>query len=140
MIQELTHITIVVEDQDEAKEFYRDKFGFEIRRQELQNNTPWITVAPQNSTVEIVLQHPSWANTEQEQRRLAEKIGNSGEIVYAVEDCHALYEEFTNRGVEIIQQPQSTEWGIELIVADLYGNPFVFDELTHDSPSEVNNH
>src|SRR2546422_11198060 len=52
----LTHVTIVVKNQNEALEFYTKKMGFE-KKADYQNpgQTRWLTVAPKGQAIEMVL-------------------------------------------------------------------------------------
>src|ERR1700745_2590561 len=57
MIQKMSHATIYVLDQDEAKDFYVGKLGFEVKVDaSLPNGFRWLTVAPKGqSELEIIL-------------------------------------------------------------------------------------
>jgi catechol 2,3-dioxygenase-like lactoylglutathione lyase family enzyme len=57
MIQKMSHATIYVLDQDQAKDFYVGKLGFEVKvNQSLPNGFRWLTVAPKGqSNFEIIL-------------------------------------------------------------------------------------
>jgi catechol 2,3-dioxygenase-like lactoylglutathione lyase family enzyme len=57
MIQKMSHATIYVLDQDQARDFYVGKLGFEVKvDQSLPNGFPWLTVAPKGqSNLEIIL-------------------------------------------------------------------------------------
>src|ERR1700745_4165107 len=57
MIQKMSHATIYVLDQYEAKDFYVGKLGFEVKvDQSLPNGFRWLTVAPKGqSEIEIIL-------------------------------------------------------------------------------------
>ena len=50
MIQKMSHTTIYVLDQDQAKDFYVGKLGFEVKvDQSLPTGFRWLTVAPKGS-------------------------------------------------------------------------------------------
>ena len=46
MIQRFTHATLFVTDQDEAKDFYVNKLGFEVHMDNSMGNFRWLTVGP----------------------------------------------------------------------------------------------
>jgi len=46
MIQRLTATTLFVADQDEAKDFYVNKLGFEVRMDQTMGDFRWLTVSP----------------------------------------------------------------------------------------------
>src|SRR5437879_10787206 len=56
MIEKLTHVPIVVSDQEKALKFYTEVLGFE-KRADYQNpgNPRWVTVAPKGTNVEMLL-------------------------------------------------------------------------------------
>src|SRR5256884_6051156 len=56
VIEKLTHVPIVVSDQDRALKFYTEVLGFE-KRADYQNpgNPRWLTVAPKGVDVEMIL-------------------------------------------------------------------------------------
>src|SRR5438128_1216234 len=56
MIEKLTHVPIVVSDQEKALKFYTEVLGFE-KRADYQNpgNPRWLTVAPKGTDVELIL-------------------------------------------------------------------------------------
>src|SRR5712692_4599326 len=52
----LTHVTIVVKDQNAALEFYTQKMGFEKRADYQNPGQPrWLTLAPKGQAIEMVL-------------------------------------------------------------------------------------
>jgi len=60
MIQRLSHVTLFVNNQDEAKDFYVNKLGFEVRTDHtMDNGFRWLTVGPKSQPeLEIVLMEP----------------------------------------------------------------------------------
>ena len=60
MIQRLSHVTLFVNNQDEAKDFYVNKLGFEVRTDHtMDNGFRWLTVGPKTQPeLEIVLMEP----------------------------------------------------------------------------------
>jgi catechol 2,3-dioxygenase-like lactoylglutathione lyase family enzyme len=60
MIQKLSHVTLFVRNQDEAKDFYVNKLGFKVHTDHtMDNGFRWLTVvAPLQPDLEIVLIEP----------------------------------------------------------------------------------
>ena len=57
---DVTHVTVLVEDADEAKAWYTGTFCSEERSgEEFVPGVCWLTVAPSGSEVEVVLQGPN---------------------------------------------------------------------------------
>src|SRR5262245_17426466 len=46
MITKLSHVTVFVEDEDRAKEFYTEQLGFEVRSDATLEGFRWLTVGP----------------------------------------------------------------------------------------------
>jgi catechol 2,3-dioxygenase-like lactoylglutathione lyase family enzyme len=136
MIGQLTQVTLVVADQTDAATFYTDKLGFEKRADEpMGADNRWVTVAPPEGDVEIVLQSPNWFEGEEVVRRRS-MIGDSAELAFSVEDCRGTYERLSDRGVEFPTPPESVPWGVQAVALDLYGNRLVLIERTGDGTRE----
>src|SRR2546429_2245573 len=56
MIEKLTHVPIVVSDQEKALKFYTEVLGFEKRADYQNPGSPrWLTVAPKGTDGEMIL-------------------------------------------------------------------------------------
>ncbi|MFC7202340.1 VOC family protein [Haloferax namakaokahaiae] len=125
MISDLTHVTVLVEDADEAIEWYTDKLGFELRDDEAyEPGMRWVTVAPEGGDVEIALQQPTDEFGEAQAAEMRDRIGKATPTVLAVDDCRATVAELRDRGVEITLEPEEMPWGTHANIVDLYGNPY----------------
>ena len=58
MITELSHTTIWVLDQDEARAFYTGKLGFDVVVDERMDGFRWLTVSPPGSDHQLILLEP----------------------------------------------------------------------------------
>jgi catechol 2,3-dioxygenase-like lactoylglutathione lyase family enzyme len=136
MIGPLSQVTLVVDDQTDAAAFYTDRLGFEKRADEpMGPDNRWVTVAPPDGEVEIVLQSPNWFEGEEVARRRS-MIGESPELAFPVDDCRATYQTLRERGVEFHTPPESVPWGVQAVALDLYGNRLVLIERTGDGADE----
>lgn len=124
MIGEITHITLDVEDQEDALNFYTEKLGFErINDESMGSESRWVSIAPDlESDIEIVLQPPEWFEGDERNRRAA-MIGNNPPLGITVDDCQAIYEEWRDQGVEFTSEPELHDEVIHAVARDLYGNP-----------------
>jgi predicted enzyme related to lactoylglutathione lyase len=129
MIKKLSHATIYVTNQEEAKKFYTERLGFEVRTDVTMEGFRWLTVGPKTQPdLEIVLMEPKAGfmfdeATVKSLRELIQK-GAMGAGVFDTEDCKATYEELKGRGVEFLSPPQERPYGIEAIFKDNSGNWF----------------
>ncbi len=118
-ITRLTHVTIVVRDQEEALAWYQDKFGFEIATDDSETipGQRWLTVRPPGQEIEIILFQ---AREEYEKAW----IGQGALWVLETDDCRKTCAELEAKGVKILTPPQERPWAVMATIEDLYGNPF----------------
>ncbi len=133
MIRKLTHVTVLVKDQDEALKWYTEVLDFEKRDDSKIGEMRWLTVAPKKSEVEIVLQKPVAAvhGGEKGVNTLLGRVGQGTWWALEVDDCYETFDELKAKDVKFMEdEPQQMPWGISATFFDLYGNPFNIIELT----------
>lgn len=126
MLTDVTHVTVLVEDADEALEWYTDAFDFETRAdEEFAPGMRWLTVAPPDGDTELVLQEPS-AEFFGEDRaaELRSRVGQGTTTVLSTDDCRGTVADLESRGVTVTTEPEEVPWGVHANVEDLYGNPY----------------
>ena len=130
MITRMSHITIYVLDQDQAKNFYVDKLGFEVRNDAtMDNGFRWLTVGPKTQPdLEIILmcvkESPMFPAEKVAMLRGLLQSGMMGAGVLEVDDCQKTYEQLKAKGVEFSQPPTDRFYGIEALMKDNSGNWF----------------
>ncbi len=123
MIIRVTHVSLLVRDQEEALQWYTEKLGFEKRMDGPfpEGKGRWLTIAPAGQQeLEIVLQPPEWGLGDAAAR--VELIGKQPGWVVETGDCRRDYEMFKARGVQFVSPPEELPWGISAVFVDLYGN------------------
>lgn len=107
LITEVTHATVLVEDTDEAIEWYTDVLGFELRTdEEIAPGVRWVTVAPADGGTELVLQDPDEAFHGTDGAAAMRAAVCRGTItVLAVDDCRETVRRLEERGVEVRPSP-----------------------------------
>jgi catechol 2,3-dioxygenase-like lactoylglutathione lyase family enzyme len=134
MITRLSHATIYVLDQNEALKFYRDKLGFEVRKDfTMDNGFRWLTVGPKTQPdVQIILMEVREGFLfDAEKVAMLRKLIESGVIgpgVLEVDDCRKTFKELKAKGVEFVSEPQDRFYGIEALLKDNSGNWFSMTE------------
>ena len=116
----ITHMPIVVPDQDEALAWYVDKLGFVVREDtsDPEQGYRWLTIAPQGSSGALfILMTPQEPGD-------GKRIGSNGMCVVASDDVAADFTAFAEKGVKIMDGPNQVGWGMTAIIADRYGNPY----------------
>ncbi|MFZ0042069.1 MAG: VOC family protein [Solirubrobacteraceae bacterium] len=126
-----------VNDQDEARAFYTEKIGMEVRADvtvpEL-GNFRWLTVAPPGQEdVSIVLMAipgpPIFeADTVQKIRDLMAR-GAGFTVFLSTDDCRASFEELKGRGVEFVEEPEDRPYGVDAGFRDPSGNHLRLTEV-----------
>ena len=129
MIEAISHVNVWVHDQDEAKAFYTEKLGFEVRQDatlEELGGYRWLTVGqPDQPDVEVMLSLPGPPAIDPETaKQLLELVakGALGPGILRTEDCRATCKELESRGVELTQQPDERFYGIDAALRDPSGN------------------
>ena len=130
MIRKMSHATILVNKQEEALAFYRDKLGFSVHTDAMVGEDfRWLTMnVPDQPDFEIVLMEPKPGMlmdeaTATQLRAIMEK-GVLGAGVFNTDDCRGTYEELKSKGVQFLSEPAERHYGIEAVFKDNSGNWF----------------
>jgi len=127
IISHHTLISILVDDQDEALQFYTGVLGLEKREDiSFAPELRLVTVAAcgQNRPMlALARPDPTTYRTEHIQQLIAH-TGQRIASIFATSDCQQRYEELIARGVIFISPPTRQLYGVEAIFIDPYGNAF----------------
>jgi predicted enzyme related to lactoylglutathione lyase len=129
MIQRFTHATLFVTDQDEAKDFYVNKLGFDVRMDSSMGNFRWLTVGPkgQPDFQIILMKLTAFGRMTAENAETLKNLIRSGlnaAGVFETADCRQTYEELSANGVKFPSPPEDKFYGIEAVFEDPSGNRF----------------
>lgn len=118
MISRITHITIFVTNQEEAKEFFIQKLGFELHTDAMMGDGQrWLTLnAKDQKDLEISLM-----------------IGTNPNqyipvLCIETDNCKKEYEELSAKGVTFMAEPKEEAWGTGVVFADPFGNMYYLNE------------
>ena len=129
MITKLSHIGLLVRDQNQAYDVYVNKLGFKVQTDmTMDNGFRWLTVSPPGQPdVEIVLSAPvePMFSTDliPHVRALLDRDAMSGGV-WEADDCEKTYVELKAKGIEFIKPPTKEFYGIEALFKDGCGNWF----------------
>ena len=121
---------IFVLDQDEAKDFYVGKLGFELKTDyTAPNGFRWLAVAPKGqSEAEIALLKVGSAGEtdpkDAEALQALLKKGLLSSASFQTADCRKTYAELKAKGVEFVFEPKDEFYGVVTILKDPFGNRF----------------
>ena len=117
MIKSIKFVSIPVNDQDKALEFYTEKLGMSIiTDQPFDDRQRWIELGIPGADTRVVL------FTADEHR---DRIGTVSNIVFGSDNVEKSYEQLKARGVEFLGPPKKEPWGTFAIFKDADGNQFV---------------
>ena len=129
MIDAVSHVNVWVGDQDEAKAFYTEKLGLEVREDatlEEFGGYRWLTVGPPGQPdVNIILSAPQPPAVDEENAKQIMVLlakGAMGPGILRTADCRKTCKELEDRGVELTQQPDERFYGIDAALRDPSGN------------------
>ncbi len=121
MHQRLAQIAIVVNDYDEAIDFYTKKLHFDLVEDTALSETKrWVLVRPKDS-IECCLLLAKAANEEQKSR-VGNQTGGRVFLFLHTDNFERDYQNLLNQGIEIVRQPSKEEYGTVAVFKDLYGN------------------
>src|SRR6266511_3597457 len=117
MIEKLTHVPIVVSDQEKALHFYTEVLGLEKRADyQLPGNPRWVTVGPKGQDLELILFQGKY----QLDPRAPREAGSAGNHwVFKTDDCRKDFEVLKARGGKFkdpdgnhltLLQPAQNQW------------------------------
>lgn len=120
--QRIGLVSLVVDDYDEALDFFIGKLGFR-----LVEDTPvpeqskrWVVVAPPGSTESRLLL--ARASTEDQKSRVGSQTGGRVFLFLHTDDFWRDYERYKACGVEFVRPPRREPYGMVAVFKDLYGN------------------
>lgn len=122
MKQHIGLTALVVEDYDEAIEFYTNKLDF-ILIEDLpqpEQNKRWVVIAPPGGTESQLLL--ARANCEEQSSRIGNQTGGRVFLFLYTDDFWRDYRTYVDRGIEFVREPKTEDYGTVAVFRDLYGN------------------
>ena len=121
MAQKISHITLVVNDYDEAINYYTQKLGFDlIEDTKLSETKRWVLVAPKRATNFSLLL--ARADSDEQRSRVGNQAGGRVFLFLHTTDFWTDYNKLKANGVTIVREAVTESWGTVAVFKDLYGN------------------
>jgi catechol 2,3-dioxygenase-like lactoylglutathione lyase family enzyme len=133
---QISHMMLFCRDQDEARDFYVEKLGFEVSSDvEFGENFRWLTVRVPGQDLDVTLMPPhAGPHPPEVVDRIRELLALGGMMggILQTDDCRRDYERLRERGVEFTGEPEERFYGVDCGFRDPSGIPW---RLTQ--PAEV---
>ena len=121
MKQSIARIALVVNDYDEAIEFYTHKLGFVLVEDTVLSETKrWVVVSPKGSSECALLL--AKASTEEQQSRVGNQTGGRVFLFLNTDNFKRDYQNLIDQEIKIVREPTLEVYGKVAVFADLYGN------------------
>lgn len=129
MRQSLAHVALVVEDYDEAIDFYTNSLGFELIEDTYiaEQDKRWVLVAPPGGTSTAILL--ARAASDEQSQFIGNQAGGRIFLFLSTDDFWRDYKRYVDAGVKFVREPAQHEYGTVAVFQDLYGN--LWDLLEH---------
>jgi len=121
----LEQVSIIVDDYDEAIEFFVDRLGFELVEDSPALTTEggrpkrWVVVRPPNARTALLL---AQADGDRQRQAVGEQFAGRVGMFLRVDDFDAVYERMRHRGVEFVGVPRTESYGRVVVFLDVAGN------------------
>jgi catechol 2,3-dioxygenase-like lactoylglutathione lyase family enzyme len=131
MKQTLASVTVLVNDYDEAIDFYTSKLNFKLKEDSIQSETKrWVIVSPPGSGHGCNLLLAKAANDEQ-RSRIGNQTGGRVFLFLYTDNFKRDYAALVSKDVRIEREPSIETYGTVAVFADLYGNLIDLIEPLH---------
>lgn len=118
--QRIANIALVVENYDDALEFYTQKLNFQlIEDTDLGGGKRWVQISPPNANGTNILL--AKASTDQQSQAVGNQAGGRVFLFLQTNDFWRDYEHMKSQGVEFTEQPRTEAYGTVVVFKDLYG-------------------
>ncbi len=121
MKQKLAHITLLVNDYDEAVAFYKEKLNFTLVEDTALSATKrWVLIAPPDSNgCRILL---AKAANEEQVIRVGNQTGGRVFLFLHTDDFWRDHKTMWEKGIVFVREPVEEPYGTVAVFQDLYGN------------------
>ena len=121
MQQYLAGISLVVNDYDEAIDFYTRKLSFTLLEDTRMSDTKrWVVIAPPGSTGCTILL--AKAANDAQKAAVGNQTGGRVFLFLHTDNVDRDYNQMQEAGIEFIESPRQEAYGKVVVFADLYGN------------------
>lgn len=122
MSQSLGLTAVIVDDYDDAIDFYTNTLGFVLVDDSFvpEQSKRWVVVAPPGATESRILL--ARAVGEEQSSRVGNQTGGRVFLFLYTDDFWRDYQTYVDKGVEFAREPKTEDYGTVAVFRDLYGN------------------
>mmetsp|Transcript_31541 Transcript_31541/g.48287 ORF Transcript_31541/g.48287 Transcript_31541/m.48287 type:complete len:131 (+) Transcript_31541:97-489(+) len=121
MNQRIASLALVVDDYDEAIQFYTKKLHFDLVEDTKESDTKrWVVVRPKGEgTCSLLL---AKASNEEQRTRIGNQTGGRVFLFLHTDNFERDYQNLLQHDIKIVREPSVHEYGTVAVFEDLYGN------------------
>ena len=121
MNRKIAHIALLVDNYDEAIEFYTRKLHFTLVEDTRLNDTKrWVLVAPSDPPGCCLLL--AKAEGEEQRSRIGNQTGGRVFLFLSTDNFERDFQNLVDNNIAIVREPIKEKYGTVAVFADLYGN------------------
>ena len=121
MAKRIAHVTILVNDYDEAIDFYINRLGFGlIEDTRINESKRWVLVSPDNSSNFCLLL--ARASNDSQKNRIGNQTGGRVFLFLHTDNFDLDFKNLIENQIKIIREPSIEKYGKVAVFEDLYGN------------------
>jgi catechol 2,3-dioxygenase-like lactoylglutathione lyase family enzyme len=129
MSRQISHIALLVNDYDEAIQFYTQKLGFELMEDtKLSEAKRWVLVRPKGGVCSLLL---AKAADENQSRFVGNQSGGRVFLFLHTTEFDKDYQNLLANNITVVRETISEPYGRVCVFADLYGNKWDLIEEKH---------
>jgi len=136
MPQYLGLVSVVVDDYDEAIDFYVGQLGFSLDEDTFQaaQNKRWVVVSPPGARESRLLL--ARATNDDQASRVGNQTGGRVFLFLYTDDFWRDFNSYKAKGVTFVREPKTEEYGVVAVFQDLYGNQWDLVQPANTVPRE----
>lgn len=134
MKQSIIHISLVVDDYDDALDFYINKLHFELVEDTYQQEQDkrWVVVSPPGSDgVALLL---AKASKPEQRSFIGNQAGGRVFLFLRTDDFWRDFNSMKEKGIHFVREPSEQDYGTVAVFEDLYGNLWDLLQMNPNHP------
>ena len=139
MKQSIVHIALVVNDYDEALDFYIKKLKFVLIEDTYQpeQNKRWVVIAPPGGSGTTILL--AKASKSEQEPFIGNQTGGRVFLFLNTDNFWRDYKNMIKEGIKFIREPKEADYGMVAVFEDIYGNLWDLLQLNENHPIAIRN-